>query len=92
LGFGAPRLRGGRQFRDVQISGPFRSWQHTHTFTPDVSGASIIEDLIEYELPMGWLGVFFGNWFVQRKLKRLFEYRHRVTKEALLAHCSKRRE
>lgn len=26
----------GQQFRDVQISGPFHIWVHTHSFTPDV--------------------------------------------------------
>jgi ligand-binding SRPBCC domain-containing protein len=80
----------GAQFRDVQISGPFRSWQHTHSFTPQGPKSSILEDRIEYILPMGSFGALFGNWFVQRKLKRLFEYRHRVTKEAMLVrHASK---
>jgi ligand-binding SRPBCC domain-containing protein len=75
----------GRQFRDVQISGPFKSWQHTHLFLPDGDRASFLEDRIEYELPLGSIGTFFGNWFVQRKLKRLFEYRHRITVAAMLA-------
>ena len=75
----------GRQFRDVQISGPFRAWQHTHSFTPDGPQASMLEDRIEYTLPMGFLGALFGNWFVRRKLRRLFEYRHRVTREAMHA-------
>src|SRR5271169_5950447 len=40
----------GRQFRDVQISGPFRRWEHTHLFTPAGPGACILEDRIDYEL------------------------------------------
>ncbi|HEY0701531.1 MAG TPA: SRPBCC family protein [Candidatus Acidoferrales bacterium] len=75
----------GRQFRDVQISGPFQSWQHTHLFLPESNDTSVLEDRIEYVLPLGLLGAIFGNWFVQRKLKRLFDYRHRITKEALAA-------
>ena len=75
----------GRQFRDVQLSGPFRYWQHTHLFTPDGNDASVLEDRIEYVLPLGLIGSIFGNWFVQRKLRRLFEYRHRVSKEAMAA-------
>jgi len=74
----------GRQLRDVQISGPFHSWQHTHSFLPQGPQSSILEDRIECTVPMGFLGAFFGNWWVQRKLKRLFEYRHRVTQEAML--------
>jgi ligand-binding SRPBCC domain-containing protein len=76
----------GREFHDVQISGPFRSWHHTHRMTPASANdatASILEDRIEYELPLGALGNFFGGWFVRRKLAKLFEFRHRVTKEAV---------
>ena len=82
----------GRQFRDVQISGPFKSWQHTHSFLPDGDCASFLEDRIEYELPLGAIGALFGYWFIQRKLQRLFEYRHRITKEAMLARSAARGE
>ena len=73
----------GREFSDVQISGPFRSWMHRHLMTPNGAAACTLEDRIEYELPLGGLGKFFGDWFVRRKLKRLFEFRHRVTAEAV---------
>ncbi len=73
----------GRQFRDVQTVGPFRRWEHTHSFTPEGAAACRLEDRIEYELPFGALGSFFGGWFVRRRLKRVFEYRHRVTAEAM---------
>jgi hypothetical protein len=43
-------------------------------------------DRIEYELPLGALGRIFGSGFARRKLERMFEFRHRVTKEA----CEKR--
>ena len=72
----------GRQFRDVQISGPFRRWEHTHLFRPQNSATCILEDRIEYELPLGALGDFLGGWFVRRRLRKLFAYRHRLTAEA----------
>jgi uncharacterized protein len=72
-----------RQFRDVQISGPFRRWEHTHLFTPDGPGASFLEDRIVYELPFGKFGNFLGGWLVRRRLKKLFGYRHRITTEAM---------
>ena len=75
----------GRQFRDVQISGPFRRWEHTHLFTPDGPGACILEDRIDYELPLGAVGNFLAGWFVRRKLDKLFQYRHKVTGEAMAA-------
>jgi ligand-binding SRPBCC domain-containing protein len=73
----------GRQFRDVQISGPFRLWDHTHRITPDGPDACWLEDRVEYELPMGVVGDLVGSFFVRRKLEKLFRYRHCVTAEAM---------
>ncbi|HVA18529.1 MAG TPA: SRPBCC family protein [Candidatus Dormibacteraeota bacterium] len=75
----------GRQFQDFQRSGPFRRWEHTHRFIPDGPAACWLEDRIEYEVPMGTLGSFLAGWFVKRKLRKLFAYRHRVTSEAFAA-------
>jgi uncharacterized protein (TIGR01777 family) len=38
-----------------------------------------LEDAIEYRLPFGRLGDMLGHRFVERKLERVFRYRHRVT-------------
>lgn len=73
----------GQQFQDVQISGPFAHWEHTHGFEPAEGNATLLRDSIEYALPLGAVGDFVGNWIVQRKLRSMFEYRHRVTQEAL---------
>ena len=75
----------GRQFRDVQISGPFRRWDHTHKMEPQGASACILTDCIRYELPLGSVGKLFAGWFVHRKLTRLFKYRHQVTTEAMRA-------
>jgi len=75
----------GRQFRDVQTSGPFRRWQHTHLFIPEGPETCRLEDRIEYELPFGALGNFCGVPTVRRKLARVFDYRHRITAEAMRA-------
>jgi hypothetical protein len=72
----------GRQFRDVQISGPFRRWEHTHKMDPQGPRACLLTDRICYALPLGMVGNFLAGWFVQRKLARLFKYRHRVTADA----------
>jgi ligand-binding SRPBCC domain-containing protein len=69
----------GRQFRDVMTSGPFKRWEHTHRFIPDGESACWLEDRVEYELPLGWLGRMLGGWFVRRKLSKLFKYRHEMT-------------
>ena len=72
----------GRRFRDRQIEGPFAEWVHTHSFEPDGEGC-VLEDRVEYALPGGrWVNRLLRP-FVRRKLKRLFEYRHRVTEQCL---------
>jgi ligand-binding SRPBCC domain-containing protein len=73
----------GRQFQDVQVRGPFKRWEHSHRFTSDGPEACWLEDEIAYELPMGALGRWFAGRMMRRKLERLFEYRHRVTAEAM---------
>jgi ligand-binding SRPBCC domain-containing protein len=73
----------GRQFRDVQISGPFRRWDHTHLMIPEGPRTCRLEDRIVYELPFGWIGKILGAWFVRRKLEKLFRYRQRRTAEAM---------
>lgn len=70
-------------FRDVQVSGPFARWDHTHRFLPDGEENCLLRDEIEYALPLGILGNLFGGRGVARKLERLFAYRHRVTLQDL---------
>ncbi|MFT4542831.1 MAG: ligand-binding SRPBCC domain-containing protein [Planctomycetota bacterium] len=74
----------GRQFCDTQIKGPFALWEHKHSFIPNGDG-SILEDHIEYALPGGQVAHWLAGWFVRRKLKRMFDYRHQVTADALTA-------
>jgi ligand-binding SRPBCC domain-containing protein len=72
----------GRQFRDVQVRGPFRHWEHVHRFLADGPDACFLLDEVFYELPFGRLGERIAGNFVRRKLERLFAWRHRVTREA----------
>lgn len=77
----------GCEFVDVQEKGPFRAWRHAHRFRDDGPNAAVLEDAIEYELPLGTLGALFGGALVRKKLARLFEHRHRVTvHDVELAH------
>ncbi len=72
-------------FRDLQVRGPFRRWEHQHRFLPDPENpdGSILEDRVLYELPLGVLGRIFGGGITRRKLTRMFEFRHRATADAL---------
>ncbi|HXH08599.1 MAG TPA: SRPBCC family protein [Alphaproteobacteria bacterium] len=60
----------GRQFRDVQLTGPFAHWEHSHRFEPDGPESCYLEDRIQYSLPLGALGRRLGGGYLQRKLER----------------------
>ncbi|MFZ1865071.1 MAG: SRPBCC family protein [Polyangiales bacterium] len=72
----------GKMFADKMVEGPFPKWVHKHVVTPKDENECILTDDIEYDLPLGVVGRLFGGWFARRNLERLFEFRHRVTREA----------
>jgi ligand-binding SRPBCC domain-containing protein len=69
-----------RMFEDVQVKGPFRRWVHRHWVEPHENG-SLLRDEIEFEPPLGPLGRLAAPLLVVPRLRRLFDYRHRVTRE-----------
>lgn len=73
----------GRKFRDTMVSGPFRRWEHTHIFEAESAESSWLEDQVEYEFPLGWLGKLIGGAYTRKRLQRMFEWRHKVTLEIL---------
>jgi len=74
------------QFRDVLLRGPFSRWEHTHRMKPEGEGACLLEDRIEYTLPLGLLGSAVAGAYVRSSLERLFDYRHRRTARDLREH------
>lgn len=72
----------GKMFADRMVKGPFAQWLHKHIVTPRGAAECVLTDDVDYELPLGIVGRVFGGWFANRNLERLFEFRHRVTREA----------
>jgi ligand-binding SRPBCC domain-containing protein len=69
----------GHLFVDEMRRGPFATWRHEHRCEPTPTGSRLI-DAITYRLPLGRLGQLVGDAAVRRRLERLFDYRHQVTK------------
>ncbi len=70
----------GKEFSDRMVRGPFSRWEHRHTFeSRPEDGGSMLTDSIEYNLAGGAL----TSGYVQTQLKRMFAYRHAVTKADL---------
>jgi ligand-binding SRPBCC domain-containing protein len=68
-----------RLFIDEQREGPFAAWVHAHQFAPENDGTRLT-DSIEFALPGGIMVEKLAGWAVKRKLQKMFEYRHRVTR------------
>jgi NADH dehydrogenase len=66
-----------RSFVDVQLRGPYRRWEHHHTFT-EVPGGTRIDDEVEYELPLGPLGDVAHAAAVRGQLLDIFRHRART--------------
>jgi ligand-binding SRPBCC domain-containing protein len=67
-------------FEDQQVRGPFRTWHHRHIAAPHPDGAMLIDD-IEYTPPFGILGRIVDPIAIRPRLRKLFAFRHRITRE-----------
>ena len=63
-------------FVDEQRFGPYALWHHAH-FIKEIDGGVEMEDLINYKVPLGWLGQLVHPFLVKPKLNEIFEYRRK---------------
>jgi ligand-binding SRPBCC domain-containing protein len=61
-------------FVDEQLSGPYRTWVHTHRFTALPNGGTGIDDRVDYTMRFGPIGRVAAP-LVRRELERIFDYR-----------------
>ncbi len=61
-------------FVDEQRFGPYKFWHHKHFFR-EIDGGIEMEDLIHYQVPLGFIGKLFHPLLVRPKLKAIFHYR-----------------
>jgi ligand-binding SRPBCC domain-containing protein len=63
-----------RTFTDVQVSGPYPLWEHTHRFTR-VGRVTEMHDHVRYRVPGGPLAPLVQRAAVGVWLERIFDYR-----------------
>jgi ligand-binding SRPBCC domain-containing protein len=65
------------RFVDLQVSGPYALWEHTHSFEA-VEGGTRIGDRVRYRQRLGPLGAAADRLFARRDIERIFDHRARV--------------
>jgi ligand-binding SRPBCC domain-containing protein len=70
------------RFVDVQLRGPYADWRHTHEFA-ETPGGTLMTDRVDYRIPLGPLGRLAHALFVQRMLRRIFDYRQAAVERLL---------
>jgi ligand-binding SRPBCC domain-containing protein len=77
-------------FRDVQVIGPYRMWDHRHRFWREGAG-SVIEDFVVYAPPLGPLGALLHRMLIRRQLREIFDFRRARIEERLGGPATPRR-
>jgi len=75
-----------QHFRDIQVKGPFKQFDHRHEFEAaerDGRPGTIVRDIVRYEVGYGPFGAAADALFVRRRLRAMFEYRHRALERIL---------
>lgn len=63
-----------KYFVDEQMYGPYSLWHHKH-FVKEIDGGVELEDIIDYKVPLGFLGQLVHPFLVKPKLEEIFNYR-----------------
>lgn len=74
-------------FTDKELKGPYKIWEHTHTFIEKENGV-LMKDQVKYELPFGILGQIAHTLLVRKKIENIFKYREKVLKKLFIENAS----
>lgn len=81
-------------FCDIQKQGPFKSWQHTHTFESRIvegMEGTVVGDEVEYEVGFGAVGKMLETLIFQRTMRSIFEHRKQALERVFAADIGEAR-
>lgn len=73
-------VRDKEYFVDEQRFGPYALWHHKH-FLKEIPGGVLMEDVVDYKVPLGFLGQLVHPYLVKPKLDEIFNYREQKLTE-----------
>jgi len=65
------------RFVDVQVSGPYALWHHTHELSPVGDTQTRMVDTVRYAVGFGPLGELANRLLVRRDVEAIFDFRAR---------------
>lgn len=65
-------------FVDEQRIGPYKMWHHEHIFHRLDNGDTLMEDIVSYAIPFGFLGRLVHRLVIRKKIKEIFDFRSRA--------------
>ncbi|HEX4603306.1 MAG TPA: SRPBCC family protein [Candidatus Angelobacter sp.] len=68
-------------FQDTMVKGPFRQFQHNHSFTEKNGGTQMV-DRLAFQSPVPPLGKLIDILLLQNHLQRFLETRNQIIKSA----------
>ncbi|RME14640.1 MAG: cell division inhibitor [Bacteroidetes bacterium] len=74
-----------KMFVDEQRFGPYEFWHHQHWFEETKKGI-LMEDIVHYKIPLGWMGDIINAIIIKHRLKQIFDYRQEKLNEMFNKH------
>jgi ligand-binding SRPBCC domain-containing protein len=71
------QVRENQYFVDEQRVGPYQMWHHEHQIKP-IKGGVLMQDIVSYKPPFGFLGTIANTLMIRKQLKSIFDYREKA--------------
>jgi len=75
-------------FRDSQVDGAFKRFDHDHYFETTNDGRTIMRDVFDYTSPLGWLGILADHLFLESYMRAFLMKRNLLIKNVAEADAS----
>ena len=75
-------------FVDEQRLGPYAFWHHQHLFQ-SCNGGVIMQDTVNYALPLWYFGDLVHALFVKKRLQAIFSFRRGALEQMFPVHSSR---